>query len=163
MYQTSLEQYLRLFGKSIESAESTNSVVKRVTSIVEKNTYISWRYVNRGLYEEDKVPFLMNILLKTLVREDLLTESDVGLLIRGGAGVDRKQHENPFAWMSDESYFNVVELARKIPAFSGLMESLKRSEQPWKIGMKKQNLKSTQCQTSKLLLKELLAHSKSAY
>ena len=61
---------------------------KRVGNIIEEMTYIVYRYINRGLYERDKLTFILIATLKILVTAGLLKGSDVTLLLRGGAALD---------------------------------------------------------------------------
>merc|ERR1712159_579756 len=55
MYQTSLAQFLGLFMSSMDKAERASLASKRVENIIETMTYITYRYINRGLYEKDKL------------------------------------------------------------------------------------------------------------
>ena len=44
-------------------------------------------YVNRGLYEDDKVTFLLLICFKKLVTDKKLMGKDVSLFLKAGADV----------------------------------------------------------------------------
>eukprot|EP00956_Cyclotella_meneghiniana_P038749 scaffold159492_cov26-Cyclotella_meneghiniana.AAC.1 len=55
MYQTSLNQFLELFMGSMDKADKATLASKRVSNIIETMTYMTYRYVNRGLYEQDKL------------------------------------------------------------------------------------------------------------
>ena len=54
MYQTSLAQFLELFMDSMDKSEKA-SLSKRVENIIYTMTYLVYRYINRGLYEADKL------------------------------------------------------------------------------------------------------------
>ena len=58
MYQTSLAQFTELFMKSMDVAEKANLPAKRVQKIIDCMTYLVYRYVNKGLYEVDKLLFI---------------------------------------------------------------------------------------------------------
>jgi dynein heavy chain len=60
--QTSLDQFQTLFDKSMDVAEKASLPSKRVNNIVEAMTYLVYRYINRGLYERDKVRCLLSPL-----------------------------------------------------------------------------------------------------
>ncbi len=51
-------------------------------------TYMTYRYINGGLYEQDKLMFVLLAMLKFLVTAGHLKSSDVTLFLRGGAALD---------------------------------------------------------------------------
>ena len=70
---------------------------------------MTYRYINRGLYEQDKLTFVLLVTVKILVTAGHLKSSDVTLFLRRDLvldinGVQRK----PFQWMSNEAWLNVV-------------------------------------------------------
>ena len=69
MYNSSLDQFLDLFNGSIEKAERVNNPTKRVKNIEEKLTFETYRYVNRGLFEKDKVSFILMMCFKILITD----------------------------------------------------------------------------------------------
>jgi dynein heavy chain len=83
MYQTSLTQFLELFMGSIDKAEKATLASKGVLNIIETMTYKTYCYINRGLYEQDKLTFVLLVTLKILVTSGHLKSSDVTLFLRG--------------------------------------------------------------------------------
>ena len=83
MYQTSLTQFLELFMGSIDKAEKAMLASKQVLNIIETMTYKTYCYINRGLYEQDKLTFVLLVTLKILVTSGHLKSSDVTLFLRG--------------------------------------------------------------------------------
>ena len=67
MYQTSLDQFQALFDKSMDAAEKASLASKRANNIIDTLTYIAYRYINRGLYEEDKLSYKLIVTLKILL------------------------------------------------------------------------------------------------
>ena len=59
MYNTSLNQFLQKFDESIAGAQRAATPHERVRNIVDKLSYVVYRYVNRGLFEKDKITFLL--------------------------------------------------------------------------------------------------------
>jgi dynein heavy chain len=49
-----------------------------------------YRYVNRGLFEKDKITFMLMICFKILITAKKLTPLDVGAFLKAGAGEDIK-------------------------------------------------------------------------
>ncbi|RLN87140.1 hypothetical protein BBJ28_00011147, partial [Nothophytophthora sp. Chile5] len=133
MYQTSLNQFLALFMKSMDVAEKAALASKRVANIIETMTYISYRYINRGLYERDKLTFILLLTLKILVTDSLLTREEVTLLTRGGAALDiNSVRRKPFSWISNEAWLNVIELSQSCKFFANLPHEMASNEGMWR-------------------------------
>ena len=67
MYQTSLAQFLTLFNDSMDKADKATLASKRVGNIIKTMTYLVYRYINRGLYEKDKLCFILLVTIKILI------------------------------------------------------------------------------------------------
>jgi len=133
MYQTSLNQFLEIFMKSMDDAEKAALASKRVANIIETMTYKAYRYVNRGLYEADKLTFLLLMTLKVLVTAGLLKQSDTMLFLRGGAALDiNSVKRKPFAWLSNEAWLNVLELSTSNKFFGNLPSEMSANEAIWR-------------------------------
>lgn len=61
---------------------------RRVANIIETMTYMCYRYINRGLYEKDKLTFVLLVTMKILITAVLLKASDLTIFLRGGAALD---------------------------------------------------------------------------
>ena len=135
MYQTSLAQFLSLFGKSLEEETSskTNSVSKRVAQVIDTLTYKVYRYVNRGLYEPDKLTFVFTIAVKLLLSGGVITIKDLTAFLKGGAVLDiEKTRKKPCQWLSDDAWLNVVALSAHCKFFRTLPDDITRNEASWK-------------------------------
>lgn len=135
MYQISLDQFLALFIQSMDEAEKSTLASKRVANIQDTMTYTTFRYVNRGLYETDKLTFLMILTMKVLVTAELLEARHVSLFLRGGASLDInsvKKKPNSLNWLSNESWLNVLELASSCQFFSTLPSVMCSNVELWR-------------------------------
>ena len=133
MYQTSLVQFLDLFMGSMEKAEKASLASKRVANIIDTMTYMTYRYVNRGLYEADKLTFVLLVALKVLVAAQFLKPSDVTLFLRGGAALDiNSVRRKPFQWMTNDVWLNIVQLSQSNKFFSNIIGDMIASENMWK-------------------------------
>ena len=90
MYNSSLEQFLKLFMDSIDQSPKAALPSKRVDHIIEYLTFHVYKYVNRGLYEKDKPTFKLMICFKILTTANKISSSDVSDLLKGGAALDIK-------------------------------------------------------------------------
>ena len=134
MYQTSLVQFLDLFMGSMEKAEKASLASKRVANIIDTMTYMTYRYItNRGLYEADKLTFVLLVALKVVVAAQFLKPSDVTLFLRGGAALDiNSVRRKPFQWMTNDVWLNIVQLSQSNKFFSNIIGDMIASENMWK-------------------------------
>ena len=133
MYQTSLAQFLVVFMDSMEQAERATIASKRVTNIINKMTYMVYRYVNRGLYERHKMTFVILTLMKIMVQAGTLSSTDVNLYLRGGAGLDTaSERKCPIGWMPPDVWLNVLQLSKDLQFFRTLPDTIARNEAIWK-------------------------------
>jgi dynein heavy chain, axonemal len=133
MYQTSLSQFLALFMESMDKAEKAALASKRVSNIISEQTWITYRYMNRGLYEADKLTFVLLVTLKILITRGDLKAGDLTLFLRGGAALDIKAVKpKPFAWLSSDAWLNVIELSQSQKFFANLPADMSANEQMWR-------------------------------
>ena len=98
-----------------------------------KKTY---RYINRGLFEVDKVTFKLMICLKILVKEERLNASDISLMLKAGAAIDDRNKK--FVWLDQKAWLNLLALSRHKfnndhqAFFKDITDKMQRSEKEWK-------------------------------
>lgn len=68
MYNTSLPQFLTLFDYGIDKSPKAPAVKDRVHNIILELTHKVYRYINRGLFERDKVTFKLMMSMKILIK-----------------------------------------------------------------------------------------------
>lgn len=96
-------------------------------------TYIVYRYINRGLYEADKLTFVVLLTMKILITSGHLKQSDMSLFLRGGAALDIDSvKKKPFNWMSNDAWLNVVELSQSQKFFANLLSDMSGNETLWR-------------------------------
>jgi dynein heavy chain len=96
-------------------------------------TYMVYRYVNRGLYEVDKLTFVTLTLMKIMVQAGTLTASDINLYLRGGAGLDTaSERKCTIGWMPPDVWLNVLQLSKDLQFFRTLPDNIARNEAIWK-------------------------------
>lgn len=136
MYNTSLTQFIELFEWSIINSPKAQLTKERVERIVTWLTRKVYRYINRGLFERDKVMFKLMMATKILIKDGKLTNGDVGLLLKAGGGIDDRT--KPFSWMEQKQWLNLKALSKHKFAnehtffFKELPDKINRSEQVWK-------------------------------
>ena len=93
MYSTSLQQFQDLFYYAIDNALPSKHKETRVKNIVHKLSEHVYKYVVRGLFECNKVTFIMIVCFKILTTEKsesgypLLNNTDIASFIKSGASI----------------------------------------------------------------------------
>merc|ERR550537_1086393 len=85
MYNCSLLQFLEQFDFSIKNSEKCQPTSKRVDKIIQYLTYQVYRYMNRGLFERDKMMFKLMVTLKIMVIAGSILGSDVSMFLKAGS------------------------------------------------------------------------------
>lgn len=133
MYQTSLDQFLELFEKSMNTSDKSPILNKRVMNILTTLTYITYRYINRGIYEKDKLSFIMCLLFKILLSAKIITIKDVMTLLKGGASLGMNNLLNKrFIWMPDNVWLNLVALSENVDFYRTIIDTMLHDENIWK-------------------------------
>lgn len=133
MYQTSLDQFISLFQMAISNADKSTITNKRVNSIIETMTYLVFRYIQKGLYEKDKILFSFIITSKILLmNENISSLSEVSFFLRGGAALDMSSvvKRKP-VWLSDEIWLNIICLSDSVSFYKALPDTIIRNDYLW--------------------------------
>ena len=144
MYNSSLEQFLKLFDGSIDESEKVQLPSKRVEIIIKYLTFHVYKYVNRGLFEKDKTSYILVIVFKILVTAGKITNDDVGIYLKAGADLDaRSEKPKPFNFITEKAWLNILALSRHhfgretVAFFRELPDSMSRNENLWKQWVEK--------------------------
>lgn len=85
-------------------------IKERVAHITTTLTEKVYRYINRGLFERDKVTFKLMMSMKIMIKDGKLTNNDVSVLLKAGSGVDDRN--KPFSWMDQKAWLNLKALSK---------------------------------------------------
>ncbi|KAJ3024564.1 UNVERIFIED_CONTAM: Dynein heavy chain 2, axonemal [Siphonaria sp. JEL0065] len=133
MYQFSLDAYVDLFEKSIGKSKRFEDLNERIASLNDYHTYAVYKNTCRGLFEQHKLLFALQMTVKISEAAGKLNRDEYEFFLRGGMVLDKDaQRPNPFTeWITEEAWDNITELDN-LPAFSGLVSSIEQSEREWK-------------------------------
>lgn len=115
MYNSSLSQFLELYNRAIDESPKTALPQKDVENILESLTYGVYRYVNRGLFERDKITFLLMVCFKILITDKKLSIADVNQFLKAGNAVDKSEvlkMPEKADWITEKMWNNVNALSR---------------------------------------------------
>lgn len=137
MYNTSLQQFLELFDASIDEAPKAPILKDRVANIINTLTYRVYRYINRGLFEKDRITFKLMVSLKILIEDGKLMPHDVQFFLKAGAGATDDKSK-PYGWIEPKAWGNLKALSNHRFAkynnitFKDLPDRISRNEGSWK-------------------------------
>eukprot|EP00392_Amoebophrya_sp_AT5.2_P015401 g15603.t1 len=138
MYNCSLMQFLEQFDKSIMNSEKVQPTSKRVDKIIDYLTYQVYRYMNRGLFERDKMTFKLMVTLKILTVAGDISGADVSCFLKAGSALDVKsERPNPFRWLTDKIWLNLLNLSRHpfgngLTFYREIVDNMSKNEAAWK-------------------------------
>ncbi|XP_055849438.1 dynein axonemal heavy chain 8 [Episyrphus balteatus] len=139
MYQTSLGQFLERFDASMENSKKTHITQQRIQRIIKYLTFEIYRYKSRGLYEDHKYLFVLLIALNIDRQLEIVSYDELQNFIKGGASLNLNDcPPNPFRWVTDETWLNLVQLSR-LPQFSNILDKVSNNERGWQNWFKKDN------------------------
>eukprot|EP00928_Gymnodinium_smaydae_P031098 TRINITY_DN22944_c0_g2_i2.p1 TRINITY_DN22944_c0_g2~~TRINITY_DN22944_c0_g2_i2.p1 ORF type:complete len:3465 (-),score=972.42 TRINITY_DN22944_c0_g2_i2:18-9410(-) len=138
MYNCSLLQFLEQFEISVRCSEKAQPTPKRVQVIINYLTYQVYRYMNRCLFERDKMMFKLLVALKVMVIAKEAASADVAMFLKAGSSLDSKaERQNPYRWMPDKVWLNILQLSRHAfnddnLFFRDITECLQRNSEAWR-------------------------------
>ena len=103
MYQTSLQQFMELFGRALTTSEPNATAKQRIVNIIHTATSVITTTIVRGLYNDHKLLFKFLYLLKLSSQYGLLP-ADVVMLVGSPAGASppASGQSKPFGWLPGE-------------------------------------------------------------
>lgn len=145
MYQTSLKQFVELYEKSIDNSEAAATPSKRIYSIIEHLTFSVYKYIQRGLFEQDKLTFALMLANRIELSAGNITQRHLDVFLRGGniasatfAQQQQQQQQQqgsgrkrPKDWVPEKVWVNIQALTT-LPTLSGMIDSLNRNPDLWR-------------------------------
>lgn len=132
MYQFSLNWYINLFVFSIENANKSKNIVKRLKFLIDAVTLNLYNNVCRSLFEKDKLLFSFILTTKIMISNNQMTLSELNFLLMSNETIDTSEHSNPDAsWISDKMWQQIVRL-KILRGFSDFVETFGDNVEQWK-------------------------------
>lgn len=138
MYQFSLSWYVNLYIFSIENANKSKHIVKRLKFLIDAVTINLYNNVCRSLFEKDKILFAFILTTKIMISNGQMRVSDLEFLLSGQQDVDMTNMmmdriENPDAsWITDKMWNNIVQLQSLNVSFGDFVRMFHENLIEWK-------------------------------
>ncbi|KAK3263961.1 hypothetical protein CYMTET_27268, partial [Cymbomonas tetramitiformis] len=132
MYQISLVQYLKNFDEAIRDAKPNKIPSKRIANVMERITWVVYRYVARGLFNRHRLVLVLQMAIRIDISQDTVQEEEYDVLVRGGAAQTISAHPNDLSrWLPDQQWLNLVAMTQ-IPEFQILLTTIATNSNVWK-------------------------------
>lgn len=128
MYQFSLKAFRSVFLKAIDRAEQNEDLRVRIENLIDAITFASYSYIIRGLFEEHKLIFTVQLLLQILTEKREIDMLELDLLLRNPQEI---HSGSPIEFLNDKAWGSIKALSL-VPIFHGLDRDIETSNKRWK-------------------------------
>lgn len=130
MYQYSLTWFINLYIMSIENANKSKDLEKRLKFLRDTFTYNLYSNVCRSLFDKDKLMFSFIMCSKMMLSTGEMNPEEHLFLITGGIAVENHL-KKPVDWLPDRSWDEICRL-NDLSAFNGFRDSFVHNIIKWK-------------------------------
>ncbi|XP_055844482.1 dynein axonemal heavy chain 12 [Episyrphus balteatus] len=133
MYQFSLNWYINLYMYSIENANKSKDLARRVKFLVDAITQNLYNNVCRSIFEKDKLLYSFILTTKLMLDTKQIEMAHVMHLLTGGGTedvVDDQPNPDP-SWISD-IVWQCIRKLEHLPVFRSFVESFKTNLKEWR-------------------------------
>nr|XP_056713421.1 dynein axonemal heavy chain 11 [Euleptes europaea] len=128
IYQFSLKAFNTVFHKAVEQAEASVDIQERISNLTEAITYFTFLYVGQGLFEKDKLIFLIQTTFQILLRNKEIELTELNFLLQ--FTVDHT-YKSPVDFLTTQSWSAIRAIAL-MDEFRGLDRDIEGSAKRWK-------------------------------
>ncbi|RXN33505.1 dynein heavy chain axonemal [Labeo rohita] len=128
MYQFSLKAFNVVFHKAVQNADASSDVKARVNTLIDCITFSTFNYINRGLFERDKLTFAAQLTFQLLLMSKELDPRELDFLLR--FNIDHS-YVSPLDFLSNSAW-SAVKTMSFTDEFRGLDRDIEGSPKRWK-------------------------------
>uniref|UniRef100_A0A1B0CUL2 Dyneins heavy chain n=2 Tax=Lutzomyia longipalpis TaxID=7200 RepID=A0A1B0CUL2_LUTLO len=131
MYQFSLGWYINLYIFSIENANKSKDIFRRLKFLMDTITHNLYTNVCRSIFEKDKPLFSFILTTKIMIMCNQINQEQYNFLLKGGKPI-KDSLENPApSWIGDKLWLHLQQL-EQMEEFRGFIEDFKVNIDEWK-------------------------------
>ncbi|CAK9798694.1 Dynein axonemal heavy chain 7 [Anthophora quadrimaculata] len=131
MYQYSLMWFINLYVISIDTANKSKFLERRLQFLRETFTYNLYQNVCRSLFEKDKLLYSFVLYTTILIREEIVTREEMSFFLSGGVALAAVPPSPATDWLPDKSWGEISRV-HLLPSFADFQSSFTRNLTKWK-------------------------------
>ncbi|XP_055593622.1 dynein axonemal heavy chain 12 [Uranotaenia lowii] len=131
MYQFSLGWFVNLYIYSIENANRTKDLARRLKFLMDACTLNLYNNVCRSLFECDKLLFSFILTTKIMINCDQIDLKEFQFLLSGGEKCAQTEPNPAPTWITEKLWEDICRL-EQIPMLKGFVNSFVKSRDLWK-------------------------------
>ncbi|XP_043549538.1 dynein axonemal heavy chain 11 isoform X1 [Chiloscyllium plagiosum] len=128
MYRFSLKSFAAVFHKAVQQAEVSDDVRVRVINLIDEITYSTFTYINRGLFERDKLTFTAQMTFQILLLNKEIDAHELDILLRFNIDLN---YNSPVDFLSNTAW-SAIKTMSFMDEFRGLDRDIEGSAKRWK-------------------------------
>lgn len=132
MYEYSLASFLEVFVSSLHKSKPDAVLPKRLVKITDTLKYAVYNYACTGLFEKHKLMFSFQLTVKLMDGEGEISSNELNFFLKGDISLEGPSIPKPFAWISDQSWEDIIKLATLNAEFANLPLNIIDNEEIWK-------------------------------
>ncbi|XP_046630090.1 dynein axonemal heavy chain 7-like [Neodiprion virginianus] len=137
MYRFSLEWFVHLYIRSIETSNRSIILQKRLNYLNQAFTNNLYESVSRGLFERDKLLYSLILYIEIMLDTKAITNEEVDFFLAGDSVVDSdlktKLPAPCFDWLTEKSWKEICKASKVLPSFKDFPESFCADARTWKV------------------------------
>ncbi len=137
MYNTSLQQFMRIFESALGGAKKASTIKERSENISNLVTEQVFRYMNRALFTKDKSIFALTLGLKIKLVEGIIKPQDLAFFLKAGSVAEERQ-KSPMPWLDETAFLNLRALSKHkfgnetTAFFKDIFDKIAANDEAWK-------------------------------
>jgi dynein heavy chain len=131
MYQYSLPFFVNLFIVSIEKAEKSDDLEKRIEILNDTFRYTLYCNICRSLFEKHKTLFSFLLCIRVLLAEEDAEQNDYRFLLTGGVSLEDPPPK-PADWVPDRTWGELFRLSKIHERYENFHEKFATQLDVWK-------------------------------
>ncbi|XP_024937311.1 dynein heavy chain 7, axonemal isoform X2 [Cephus cinctus] len=132
MYQYSLSWFINLYIISIESANKSKVLERRLMFLKETFTYNLYQNVCRSLFEKDKVLYSFVLYTTILLATNEINKDELMFFLSGGMAMGNVIKNPASEWLLDKSWDEICRASQTLSAFSQFINSFQQNLPAWR-------------------------------
>ncbi|KAE8738437.1 hypothetical protein FOCC_FOCC016088 [Frankliniella occidentalis] len=131
MYQYSLAWFINIYVTSIETANKSRDLERRLAFLTDTFTYNLYCNVCRSLFEKDKLLFSFILCTTIMMARRSLTKHELNFFLTGGVGLENPTPNPGKPWLPDKAWDEVCRVD-EVPGFGGFRQAFVSGLGEWK-------------------------------